>query len=140
MTDAAKRIKQLEKGYDELRTVNNRLQALVEDVMDLGRDCAVSITGFPEDSEAIQLPANAIAAIKEELRLGRARNNEATEIEARLAEAERDAARYRALRAMTTEGKIALYREWHGGARPYEICLDGESLDRAADSANEVQK
>ena len=89
MTDAAKRIKQLEKGYDELRTVNNRLQALVEDVMDLGRDCAVSITGFPEDSAAIQLPANAIAAIKEELRLGRARHNEATEIEARLAEAER---------------------------------------------------
>lgn len=49
---------------------------LREEVLRLGKECAVQITGFPEDADDIMDSKIAFDAIKECIRLGIERNNE----------------------------------------------------------------
>ena len=53
-------------------------------VIALGKQCAVQITGWPEDADDVQTEEQAIAAIKESIRLGIERNNECNELRAQL--------------------------------------------------------
>jgi hypothetical protein len=57
---------------------------LSEQVIQLGKECAVSITGMSEDADDVQTEEIALAAIKECIRLGIERNNELNKLRSSL--------------------------------------------------------
>lgn len=59
--------------------------SLSEEVVQLGKQCAVQITGFPEDADDITNPDEAMLAIRECIRLGIERNNELNELKYKMA-------------------------------------------------------
>lgn len=63
------------------------LEELYKDVIELGRECAVGITGDPDDAADIQTQGSAMEAIKESIRLGRRSHNLLTNFRYRIADA-----------------------------------------------------
>lgn len=49
---------------------------VVAEVMELGKQCAVDITGWPEDADCVRTVRMALDTIKEAIRLGKQSHNE----------------------------------------------------------------
>lgn len=61
-------------------------RALHAELIRRGRECAVGITGIPEDADDIDTPEKAWAAIDAALKLGIERNNELNALQMKVAQ------------------------------------------------------
>jgi hypothetical protein len=70
--------------YQELKKQYDVMGAAISEVIALGKECTVGITGCPDDAGDITSFADAMGAIRESLRLGYLRNDEANKLRLKL--------------------------------------------------------